>query len=168
MTIPYGVIDDDGKLLQVSDENGTLVEIQGTLTCAGAELNHIVYAKVYPPKRTEQELLYQSIQQEVELADQKSSHTEMLELPQQANGKKLTWSGVYDNPWMMILVITVFLGIGSYLQMDSKVHQRAQERKSQLLLAYPDFMWKMTMLLGAGMSMKGALHSLPPIIKEEE
>ena len=44
--------------------------------------------------------------------------------------------------------------------MDQQVHRQAKERQTQLLLDYPDLMWKLAMLLGAGMSMKGAFWRL--------
>lgn len=156
MTIPYGVIGDEGQLLEVSDENGTLVEIQGTLTCAGEEQIHSVYIKVFPPELTEQEMLYQSIRQEVELADANESHTDSINLPQEVEGRRLIWSDMSDNPYMILLILTFLIGICVYLQMDSEIHKKAEIRRNQLLLDYPDFMWKMTMLLGAGLSIKGA------------
>lgn len=156
MTIPYGIIDDEGQLLGASDENGTLVEIQGTLTCAGKEVLHSIYVRVFPPEMTEQERLYQTIRQEVELADAQESHTKQLELPQSVDGKALIWSGMADNPCMPLLVLTVLSLICIYLQMDNEIHKKAESRRNQLLLEYPDFMWKMTMLLGAGLSIKGA------------
>ena len=54
-TIPYGVIDESGALKDPEDENGTLVEIQGTLSCSGRKAIYAVSAKVFPPNLTEQE-----------------------------------------------------------------------------------------------------------------
>ena len=156
MTIPYGVIGDNGEVLKAEDENGTLVELQGTLLCAGKEVVHSVYAKVFPPELSEQEQLYESIRKEVELADAKESHRETLELPKHIEGKNLVWKGVPENPGRNLLTVTVLALICIYLQMDHEVHKRAEIRRNQLLLEYPDFMWKMTMLLGAGLSIKGA------------
>ena len=155
-TIPYGIIDDEGQLLEASDENGTLVEVQGTLTCAGKEVQHSVYARVFPPDMTEQERLYRTIQQEVELADAQEQHTKELALPKTVGGKALVWSGIGENPCLSLLVLTVLALICIYLQMDNEVHKKAESRRNQLMLEYPDFMWKMTMLLGAGLSIKGA------------
>ncbi len=43
-TVPYGVIDESGRLLGSEDVDGVLVEIQGTLTCGGKEALYTVYA----------------------------------------------------------------------------------------------------------------------------
>lgn len=156
MTIPYGMIGDTGELLGTADENGTLVELQGTLSCAGEERIHSLYARVYPPELTEQEQFTQSILQQVELADQKDSHTKILKLPEQVNGRNLIWSSISENPCVKILILTAMAVVSVYILMDQEVHKKAEWRKNQLLLYYPDFMWKMTMLLGAGLSIRGA------------
>lgn len=156
MTIPYGIVGDNGEIMMSEDVNGTLVELQGTLTCADKEVVHSVYAKVFPPKLSEQEQLYASILQEVELADAKERHGESLNLPESAEGKALVWKELSENPFGTLLALTVLALVCIYLQMDNEVHKKAEIRRNQLLLEYPDFMWKMTMLLGAGLSIKGA------------
>ncbi len=47
LTIPYGIIGEDGSLKEVTDECGVLVEIQATLTCGGREAVYKSYAKVF-------------------------------------------------------------------------------------------------------------------------
>ncbi len=159
-TVPYGVIDDDGSLKEVEDEAGTLVEIQGTLTCSGKEASYTAYAKVFPPDLPEQERLRRSIQRQVELADAGESHEEELRLPRTVEGKTLTWHKVSENPAPAAFILTLMLAAAVYLEMDSQVHQKAEQRRNQLMLAYPDLMWKMTMLLGAGLSIKGTFSRI--------
>lgn len=155
LTVPYGVLDEGGSIKSAEDENGTLVEIQGTLICGGREAAYTVFARVFPPELTREERLRQSIGEEVALADDNGSHDELLELPGSVDGKTLTWKKRSDNPALALLALTLVTALCIYLEMDSQVHKRAEERKRQLLLDYPDLMWKMTMLLGAGLSIKG-------------
>ncbi len=155
LTIPYGVIAEDGSLTGSEDENGTQVEIQGTLTCAGMETVHTMFVKVFPPKLPEQERFMQSVRKEVEQADLRDSHEEMVELPRRVEDRELEWIRKTENPFPAVFMLTLILALGVWIEMDSVTHKRAEERKGQLLLDYPDLMWKMTMLLGAGLSMKG-------------
>lgn len=159
-TVPYGVIGEDGSLKGSEDENGTLVEIQGTLTCGGKEMSYAAYAKVFPPELPEQERFRRSIQKEVELADASASHDEELALPAQVEGKELTWYRPAENPGPAVLALTLILMAAVYLEMDSQVHQKAERRRNQLMLSYPDLMWKMTMLLGAGLSIRGTFSRI--------
>lgn len=159
-TIPYGVIGEDGSLKEAEDEAGTLVEIQGTLTCGGKEASYTAYAKVFPPELPEQERFRKSIQKQVELADASESHEQELRLPTTVEGKTLTWYETSDNPAPAVLALTLVLVLAVYLEMDSQVHQKAEARRNQLMLSYPDLMWKMTMLLGAGLSIKGTFSRI--------
>lgn len=155
LTIPYGVIAEDGSLTGSEDENGTQVEIQGTLTCAGMETVHTMFVKVFPPELPEQERFMQSVRKEVEQADVRDSHEETVELPKRVEDRELEWIRKKENPFPAVFTLTLILACGFWIEMDSATHRRAEERKGQLLLDYPDLMWKMTMLLGAGLSMKG-------------
>ncbi|MCD8396464.1 MAG: secretion protein F [Lachnospiraceae bacterium] len=152
---PYGVIGGDGSILSAVEEEGTLVEIKAVLDCDGLEVTYSFCANVFPPDMSEEEQLLAAIQEEVTRADEDSSYEEELVLPTTVAGRKLIWLEESDNPVFSILALTLILAICVYLQMDNQVHKKAEERKKQLLLDYPDLMWKMTMLLGAGMSIRG-------------
>ncbi|MCC8044039.1 MAG: type II secretion system F family protein [Clostridiales bacterium] len=154
-TTPYGVIGSDGSILSAVDEDGTLVEIQAALSCGGLEAFFSVCANVLPPVLTEEEQLLAAIREEIARADEESSYESELILPASAAGRELTWVKDSDNPYLSIIALTLVLAVCVYLQMDNEVHKKAEERKKQLLLDYPDLMWKMTMLLGAGMSIRG-------------
>jgi hypothetical protein len=160
LTVPYGIIGTDGTLSDGAEDAGTLIEIEATLTCQEQEASYTVYAKVFPPIRTEEEQLRQAIQKEVEEADARDSNEETLTLPQTADGKQLTWLHSAENPLPSLLVLTVLLAFCTYLEMDSRIHQKAEKRKAQLMMDYPDLMWKMTMLLGAGLSIKGTFSRI--------
>lgn len=155
LTVPYGVIGEDGSLKSAEDENGTLVEIQGILTCGGKEASYTAFARIFPPRLTEEEQIRRSIEQEIVLADGKESHEETLKLPDSVQGRALTWKAASENPFPTVLAFTLILAVCVYLEMDSQVRKKAEQRRNQLLLDYPDLMWKMTMLLGAGLSIKG-------------
>lgn len=154
-TVPYGVIGSDGSIVSAKEDEGSLVEIKATLNCGGLEAFYSVCANVFPPDKTEGEQLLDAIREEVERADEESSYESELVLPTSAAGRELTWLETSENPYLSVLALTLLLAVCVYLQMDNQVHKRAEERKNQLLLDYPDLMWKMTMLLGAGMSIRG-------------
>ncbi len=153
-TDPYDVIDDDGSILEAEEEDGILVEIQAFLSCGDLEAGYSVCARVFPPDLTEEELLLAAIQAEVQRADEETVCESELILPISAGGKTLTWLETSKNPYLIVLLFTLVLSVGIYLEMDSRVHEKAEKRKNQLLLDYPDLMWKMTMLLGAGMNIR--------------
>lgn len=159
-TVPYGVIDESGRLLGSEDVNGVLVEIQGTLTCGGKEMLYTVYAKVFPQEMPKEEQLHQSILGEISRADAENSSEAELKLPQMAEGRQLYWLHRRENPAPKLLALTILAVVVIGVGMDRQIHHQAEARRLQLLVDYPDLVWKLSMLLGAGMSMKGAFQRL--------
>ena len=168
VTVPYGVIEEDGTLIGAEDKNGTLVELQGTLTCGTEEQIYTVFVKVFPPELSEEEQLKADIKKAVELADARESHEEVLELPEEAGGRSLIWSQEDSGAAGIVFVMMLIVTAGIYVQMDSEVHKRAEQRKQQLMMDYPDLMWKMTMLLGAGQSIRGTFCRIAEEYRKKE
>jgi hypothetical protein len=155
VTIPYGVIDDDGSILGTEEEEGTLVEIQGTLSCGEKETFYTAYARVFPVILTDEERLYRAIQEEAGAADQRDRYTDSLSLPSEADGSSLVWEYPVENPAQTLIALTLLICVCIYAGRDQMIHRRAEERRSQLAIDYPDMIWKMAMLIEAGLTIKG-------------
>ncbi len=157
---PYGILDEEGNPGEITEEDGVLVEIQAALTCQGEESYYTTGAKVYPSILTEEEALIQSIQEKAAEADEAASQEESFLLPSEAAGQRLVWYRQQQDPVSSVLALTAVAVLCIYVQMDQQVHRRAETRRNQLLLDYPDLMWKMTMLLGAGLTIKGTFSRI--------
>ena len=72
----------------------------------------------------------------------------------------MVWYRQQQDPVSSVLALTAVAVLCIYVQMDQQVHRRAETRRNQLLLDYPDLMWKMTMLLGAGLTIKGTFSRI--------
>lgn len=165
---PYGIIGEDGTLQRAEDEHGTLVELQGTLSCFGLEQFYTAYANVFPPILPEEERFWQEIRKTVKKADEEACFEKVLVLPQEVEGRQLLWSRPVQNFFGPVLAGTLIAAACLWIQMDQKIHRRAEERKKQLLLDYPDLMWKLTMLLGAGLGIKASFIRIAAEYQREQ
>lgn len=155
MTMPYGMIDDNGEIIGEPDEQGNVVEIQATLACQEQVLMYETAVCVYPPVLSEQEQLWRAVEKEVDRANQEGAQEEALKLPDQVNGRRITWFRQNEQLFPLLLTLTAILPLCLWLQRDQQIRQKARERKLQMTLDYPELMWKMTMLLGAGLTIRG-------------
>lgn len=155
MTMPYGMIDDNGGIIGEPDEQGSVVEIQATLACQEQVLMYETAVCVYPPVLSEQEQLWRAVEKEVDRANQEGAQEEALKLPDQVNGRRITWFRQNEQLFPLLLTLTAILPLCLWLQRDQQIRQKARERKLQMTLDYPELMWKMTMLLGAGLTIRG-------------
>lgn len=168
MTDPYGVIDYDGSIIGAEDENGTLVELQGTLTCGSREAVYTAYARVYPPILSEEERIEKEIRKEAGNADERDRYQDTVVLPSEADGKQLVWARSEENPAPAVLFFVLTAAVCIYLGKDQRIHRKAEERREQLLTDYPDLMWKMVMLIEAGLTIKGTFLRIASQYQKEK
>ncbi len=156
VTVPYGIVDDDGSIVGNVQENGTLVELQAVLTCGEKEYEYMVCAKVFPPELSAEEKFLKSIQKEAKAADERDKYKETVRLPDEIDGTEIIWERPPENMAQTILALVILAAACIIVGSDRMVHQKAEDRRNQLMIAYPDLMWKMAMLIGAGLTIRAA------------
>lgn len=156
VTVPYGIVDDDGSIIGNVQEDGILVELQAALTCGEREYEYMAYAKVFPPELSAEERLLQSIQKEAKAADERDKYKESVRLPDEIDGAEIIWEKPSENLAQTVLALMILAVVCIIVDSDRMVHQKAENRRNQLAIAYPDLMWKMAMLIGAGLTIRAA------------
>lgn len=167
LTYPYGMIDDQGIITGEPEDAGSIVEIQAVLSCQEQELVYETAVCVYPPILTEKEQFLKKLKETIIQTDKKEAHLEVLSLPEEMEGKILVWLEPGENLVPLFLILTVIMPLCVYIQKDQKIHEKAKARKLQLELDYSEVMWKMTMLMGAGLTIRGAFTRIAMEYKKE-
>ncbi len=157
---PPGMIEEDGSIAGEPEEEGTLVTITATLTCQDQVRTQEWIVRVCPPRLTAQEALAKKIRDAVETAQTENPADPQVQLPRQVDGRTLHWSYPQEGTVRMLLVILLILPVGYWVHEDSRVRDRAKERKEQLELDYSQLLWKLTMLLSAGLTIRGAFSRI--------
>ena len=165
---PADVIRGDGTLLELEDEDGTFVDIEAVLDCQGQEAFYRFSVEAYPRILTPEEELTKQIKKLLTDADEKDAYGQTMTLPDSVGEEKLIWTKKKSSYGGLLPILTLVLIIFFYSNMDSKIHDQAEYRKNQLMMDYPDFMWKMTMLLGAGLSIKGCFNRISTEYQREK
>ncbi len=153
---PMGVIEEDGSICQDPDPDGTLVTINATLTCQAKTSTYECAARIFPPVLTPEAQLRENIKNAVEEASSSDPTDAKIRLPGSVDGRTLRWSYPKDSSMTLIIVLVLILPVGFWAREDSKIHDAAKERLTQLELDYSQLLWKLTMLLSAGLTIRGA------------
>ena len=153
---PAGMIEEDGSIVGTPGEEGTLITITATLTCQDRQRTVTCCARVYPPLRTEQEELRQKIRDAVDRARTEDPSASQMQLPQEVDGRALHWSYPRDPAARMIVLLILIAPAWLWIHKDSDVRDRAKKREAQLELDYSQLLWKLTMLLSAGLTIRGS------------
>lgn len=153
-------MDSSGVIGREADEKGELVHVKAMLQYQEEEAAYEWYVTVYPPEYTGEEAWIQSSRKALEEADKREPYSEAIPLPDEIDGQPVTWSGEEQLPLGAIAGLFAAAFACVYLRQGRKVEEEVQKRRNQLLMDYPAMVFKLAMLVGAGMTMRAAFFKM--------
>ncbi len=118
----------------------------------------VVEVTVLSPTLTPKERLHRELEDYLIETEQSGREEEEWKLPSHWEGNEIGWSQkVEDNSllvWTAAMAVTVLV----YLLSDRDLHERLEKRKKSLQQSYPDFVHRLALFVGAGMTVRGAFQ----------
>ncbi len=153
---PYGMIDENGMITGEVLSAGSIVNINVTLTCQGQIRIRSFLARLYPQELSEEEQLQLEIQRAVRNAQEAEPENTTVRLPSKIGDRTLRWYYPKSSAYYLLIIFAILLPFFLWTHSDQKIHDEAKLRHDQLDLDYSEMLWKLTMLLGAGLTIRGA------------
>lgn len=156
----YGILKEDGCFgADEIPKEGIEVELKAVITLGEILREKDITVKVFPEKLSAEERQKREL---LKIIDQKEASTrtgEYVELPVQLEGKEIIWKEEKNSLGLILLFpfVAVFAVIWG---MDKDVHKQYTDRNRQLLMEYSEFVSKLRLLIGAGMSIRNAFIKL--------
>lgn len=152
----YRIIRETGEI--VPDElleDGELVCATVCLTCEDEEEEFVFYFKVRPAMISEEQRLLGLLNEEL-TKENMAEERDTIKIPQKLENYTLNWKLQKNYTAIKILMLGVFVVICYPRIEESRRQEARKKREQQLLMQYPDMVSKLTLLLGAGMTLAGA------------
>lgn len=131
-----------------------------TLTCTFSYRDFIreyqIPVCIYPPERSEEEQWEKEVDQSMEAAQKKQMYEEFYVLPEKIAGQKVVFHEVVTDYGVPALMLSVLLAAVLCVWLDQQLHNRLEQRNSQMLQEYPVLVNRLTLYMGAGMTIKNA------------
>lgn len=162
----YGEIQDGGLA-----KEGTLVELKGVLTYSEDPDKQVLYertAMVFPKTLNEREQQAADIEKVILETDKKTQTEKILTLPRELDGKPLLFFSALDSRGAVLMAMAVLIGILLLALEKQNQEKELSERKIQMQLDYPEIINKLTLFLGAGMTVKRAWRKITMDYEEEK
>lgn len=157
----YGVLREDGTFGEEEiPQTGTKVELKAFLSWEEMESEKTVEIIVFPQKKSSVELYKEELIQLIKKNEENSRTEQYLELPGHFQGKELEWMVKRTTSIAWIILVPFALIFAGMWGMDRDVHQQYKERNRLLLLEYSEFVSKLQLLIGAGLSVRNAFARL--------
>lgn len=163
---PSNYMNDQGEFEEEPPEEGSLVELCAILKYQEKEQEYRFFAKLYPREKTSGERLGQRLAEEAAREEERDPTAGEVLLPEEINGKKIQWM-TPGTPIVPLGAALLFVMIWYLLTKDEKkLKEKLEFRRRQMIMDYPMILYKMSMLLGAGMTIQGAFRKIAFHYKE--
>lgn len=160
----YDVMNVYGELNEERlDENGTPVTLRAVLTYRERAASQALYectVMLFPKAYTAQEVFVKAIQEKIKERDEETRSKAVLELPENVSGKAVHFYPVMETRGGVLLAMAAFIPVLVIALKKQNMEKAEEERRRQMRLDYPEIVSKLTLLLGAGMTVKRAWRKI--------
>lgn len=111
---------------------------------------------VKPPVLTQQEQTEEAFVEFLKSQDELQSYTAYMKLPEEYQGQSLKYSLPEESVFVPVMGLGVAGAVLCFFGDQARQQNRTEERKRQLALDYPEVLSRLTIFLGAGMSIRTA------------
>ena len=116
--------------------------------------------RVEKPNLTREELLAQKLQESLKKSNESTITEEQMELPDSVNGIEITWQEKKEDHGALVMLLFFVVAILLFFAMDKDLLGKKENRKKELLKEYPEVVSKLTLLTGAGLTIRGAMKRI--------
>ena len=157
----YSLIDETGKLQgAVVPESGQQAALTAVFTCEDFRAEYLFYIEIYPEMLTEKALKRQKLYESLKRAEEESREEESVLLPAESDGEVLLWRSGQGAAWPAGVLATFCAAVAVYFLKDEDLKRVIKKREETMLLTYPEMVSKLSVYLGAGMTLKAAWEKI--------
>lgn len=157
----YDVMNSTGKLQTENlKPEGTPVQLTAVLNYFEFQGEHSFYVMVYPPPKTQTQEIYDRIKSMLESYQKETIHYEDMILPDLLDGNQLKFKTPADSSNISLFLLFLAAAFFIYMGQDKDLEKEVKKREQEMMMDYPEIVSKMTLLLGAGMTIKGAFEKI--------
>lgn len=152
------VISAEGTIFQEAlGQEKEEIEAFVALSCGESEDIYRFSFQIQPLAKSREEAVLCEIKKQIGLQDETNPY---VELPNEIDGQKATWQEVSSYQSIEILLLGILAAFASAYAAKEQREKQLQKRKRNMLLSYPEFVSKLSLLLGAGMTIPGGLRKM--------
>ena len=160
LMMPYGIISEQGKIMSQPPDEGAMVEIRADLECQGTAKSREMSVHIFPAILSEDEQFWKEVGTAAEEAESSRGEEEYMTLPTTVAGQRILWSYPRDHSFWFFAFLCAMMPFFWLVRADQQVREQAGKRQDELRADYPDLVWKMTLLMGAGLTISGAFSKI--------
>lgn len=164
----YGLINGNGEVRNEELEKEEQVVIKAEFSYGDAIREREYEITVYPPSLTQTEIFRKVLMDALSDENIRQKESEIFLLPDQVGEEKIVFQEKSDKRFWYVICLGILCAVFLYKGMDRDLDKLYEKRKQQLIFCYPEFVSKLALLTGAGMSITGAVRRIYADIKDQK
>ncbi len=144
-------INNEGKLVSHPDHSEEIV-LEVILSTGIHTATYELFGTILPKEVTQEARLLQELQTEIANRESGQRTQEEFELPQELNGKNLSYRKVKEDNSVILLILGFILAFAIYGKSKTDLKQKLKIREEELLFDYAELVSKLIIYIGAGMT----------------
>ena len=155
----YTILDGNGRI-QKDPENveGEPVSLTAILTYEDLKDEFVFYINVFPKAEDPEKRLAGDIERKIKKYDEMTISYNRQLLPDEADGRRITYRTSLSKRSLYILDVAVIAAAAVYFGKDSDLDREVKKREKEMLTDYPEIVSRLTLLLGAGLTVRAAFE----------
>ena len=160
------ILDESGRLHPVGESVD--ITLKSVLMCGEYSREGMLEVTVLPEVLSGEEKQYKELADYLMKSEKESRQEDSLQLPEMWNGKAISWSRQKEHRALQLWIGSLVTATLVYCLSDRDLHGRVEKRKKALMEEYPDLVHELVLLVGAGMTMRGAFRKMAEDYEKRE
>lgn len=157
----YEMINFDGSVSAGNmTEEAENVQLTAVMKCEEYEAEYTFDVRVVKPDFTGNQKIWNSVDNAVNKALSDNEYSDKVELPSEVDGHRIRYSQPEESSTPLIAAAGVAAAFAVIAAREEKKRKAEKERKKQLQYDYSEVVSKLTLLIGAGMSVQRAWEKI--------
>ena len=155
----YQYVDLEGHVTNDSLEEEILVKAVVELNCGSQTLEYQFFFQICPKIYSEKEKIENKLKQELTKVEEETNDSTLI-LPESIDDQTIIWKEKSERMPLKLLFLGMIAAGCVPLVEKSRKQEDEKRRKEKLQSEYPELVSKLTILLGAGMTLFGAWNKI--------
>ena len=149
-----------GQLREEIPSEGAVLTLKAKICCDDLEAEHQFSVMVWPKELQGVEKLRQSVEEALRLSDESSRDAEQYRLPTEVDGIQIVWREEKKGSLLVLLLLVLAAVTAVWWGKDNDLEKQVKERDAQMTEDYPEVISKLSLYIGAGMTVRLAWKKL--------
>ncbi|MCM1143186.1 MAG: type II secretion system F family protein [Blautia sp.] len=164
----YSLVHTDGSVHNEELEEGQVVMLTASFQYEDITFEEVFPVQVQPVVYTQKEQLLRELTDSLEEQNQASRTGQVLRLPEYLGSQRITWKEVVKDSSGYFFLLTCIAAALLLVSGRKKIDEDLEKRKKELLLDYPEIISKLTLYMGAGMTIRSAFLKMGEDYKKRD